>query len=363
MRKLAPLVACAALLLVPASSSAATNFGSRLLNEPSNAGKCTALGPCTLVSFINPIDPDGDPYSGGAPVDGVITKFRVRVFGEGGVATRVTLRVANISRPNPGNDDNAVATAAGIGPTVDVPAAPGPDTPIREFPARLSVAKGQHLGLDGPPNLWATYNNSGDKFSYVFAPPLQQGQGARGSNDNAGELLVAATVEPDSDKDGFGDETQDKCPTEGNGGATCVGADRKKPSLSRLRFSRSSFPAQRTGPSLLARTFGARISFRLSETATTTFRVQRARTGRRIRGRCRAATRRNKLLSRRRCRRYVRVRGSFKHTDGAGANSLRFTGRVGGRRLRPGRYRLVASSTDLAGNKSAAKTKRFRIIR
>ncbi len=176
---------------------------------------------------------------------------------------------------------------------------------------------------------------------------------------------MAATVEPDSDKDGFGDETQDRCPTEGNGGAACSTADRRKPALSRLRFSRSSFPAQPTGPSLLAqqRTFGARILFRLSETATTTFRVQRARTGRRIRGRCRRATRRNKLLSRRRCRRYVRVRGSFKHTDGAGANSLRFTGRVGGRRLRPGRYRLVARATDLAGNKSAAKTKRFRIRR
>jgi hypothetical protein len=315
------------------------------------------------VSFTHPIDPDGDPYSGGSPVDGVITKFRVRVFGEGSVATRVTLRLANISRPNPGNEDNAVATAAGIGPTVDVPAAPGPDTPIREFPARLSVAKGQHLGLDGPPNLWASVNNNSDAYTYVFAPPLQQGQGARGSNDTAGELLVAATVEPDSDKDGFGDETQDKCATQGNGGAACSAADRKKPSLTRLRFSPSSFRARRTGPSLLAQTAGARILFRLSETATTTFRVQRASTGRRIRGRCRAATRRNKLLSRRRCTRYVRVRGSFKHTDGAGANSLRFTGRVGGRRLRVGRYRLTARATDPAGNKSAVKTKRFRIKR
>ncbi len=363
MRKLAPFVACAALLLVPASSSAATNFGSRLTNEPSNAGECGSLGPCSFVSFIHPSDPDGDPYSGGSPVDGVITKFRVRVFGAGGVATRVTLRVANISRPNPGNDDNAVATPTGTGPTVDVPAPPGVDTPIREFTARLSVAKGQHLGLDGPPNLWATYNNSGDKFSYVFAPPLVAGQGARGSTSATGELLVAATVEPDSDKDGFGDETQDKCPTQGNAGAACTAADRKKPSLTRLRFSRSSFRARRTGPSLLSQTSGTRIRFSLSETATTTFRVQRARTGRRIRGRCRAATRRNKQLSRRRCTRYVRVRGSFKHTDGAGANSLTFTGRVGGRRLRVGRYRLVARAVDAAGNKSAVKTKRFRIRR
>ena len=45
-------------------------------------------GPCTLVSFIHPIDPNGDPYSGGAPVGGVITKFRIRAFGEGGTAAR-----------------------------------------------------------------------------------------------------------------------------------------------------------------------------------------------------------------------------------------------------------------------------------
>ena len=102
--------------------------------------------PCTIVSFIHPSDPNGDPYSGGSPVDGVITKFRIRVFGEGGVATRVTFRVANIRLTNPRNDDNALATAAGTGPTVDVPApAPATRRCASSRPA-LSVAKGQHLG-------------------------------------------------------------------------------------------------------------------------------------------------------------------------------------------------------------------------
>lgn len=364
MRKLAPLAAFAALLLVPASSYAATNFGSRLNHDPANSGECTGFPTgCTIVSFIHPSDPNGDPYAGGSPVDGVITKFRTRVFGEGNTPATVTFRVADIRLTNPPDNDNALATAAGTGPTVVVQPGDGVgDTPIREFPGRVSVKKGQHLALDGT-NVWATYNSSGDKFSYLFAPPLVQGQGPRGSTSSTGELLVAATVEPDSDKDGFGDETQDKCPTEGNGGAACSSPDTKKPVVSRLSLAPASFPAAKSGPSLIGRTFGTRISYRLSETAAVTFRVQRQRTGRRIRGRCRAATRRNKARSRRRCKRYTNVRGSFKHTGGAGANSVRFTGRVGGKRLKVGRYRLVAVAADSAGNRSKTTRKAFRIKR
>jgi hypothetical protein len=363
MKKLALFAACAALLLVPASSHAATNFGSRLNHDPANSGECSGFpNPCTIVSFIHPSDPNGDPYSGGAPVSGVITKFRIRGFGIGStdpVDTKVTFRLARFVQATSGSD-NAVATAAGTGPTVTVKAFPGnPETPVQEFSGRLSVNKGDHLAIDGT-NIAATVNDSGDKFSYVFTPPLVQGQGPRGSNSSTGELLVAATVEPDSDKDGFGDETQDKCLTQPNGGAAC---DNTPAIFSRLKLNPSSFRALGSGPSLVGRTSGTTLSYRLSETATTTFTVQRVRKGRRIRGRCRRATRRNKLLSRRKCKLYKGVRGSFTHTGNAGANSIRFTGRVGGKRLKVGSYRLVAVTVDPAGNKSATKRRGFRIKR
>jgi hypothetical protein len=367
MKKLAPLVACAVVLLVPATSHAATNFGSRLNHDPANSGECQSFPqPCTIVSFIHPSDPNGDPYSGGAPVSGVITKFRIRGFGIGPtdpVDTKVTFRVAHFVQATSGSN-NAVATAAGTGPTVTVKAPPASatDVPIQEFPGRVSVSKGDHLAIDGT-NIAATVNNSGQKFSYLFTPPLVQGQGPRGSTDNTGELLVAATIEPDSDHDGFGDETQDKCPTEANGGAACSTPDRKAALLSVLRFRPPSFFSAPAGPSVLLRTFGSTISYRLSETATTTFTVQRVLTGRRIRGRCRSATKRNKLVSRRKCKLYKRVRGSFKHTGGAGANSIRFTGRVGGKRLKAGSYRLVAATVDPAGNRSKTVRTGFRIKR
>src|SRR3954469_170839 len=367
MKKLVPLAAAAAMLLIPATSNAATNFGSRLNHDPANSGECQSFpNPCTLVSFIHPSDPNGDPYSGGAPVSGVITKFRIRGFGIGStdpVDTKVTFRLAHFVQATSGSD-SAEATAAGTGPTVTVKAPPASasDVSVQEFFGRLSVKKGDHLAIDGT-NIAATFNNSGQKFTYVFPPPLVEGQGPRGSTSTTGELLVAATIEPDSDHDGFGDETQDKCPTEPNGGAVSASPDRKKPVLSRLGLSPSSFPAAPAGPSLVGRTFGSTLSYRLSETATTTFKVQRVSKGRRIRGRCRRATKRNKLLSRRKCKLYKRVRGSFKHTGGAGSNSIRFSGRVGGKRLKVGSYRLVAATKDPAGNRAKTVRKNFRIKR
>jgi hypothetical protein len=47
----------------------------------------------------------------------------------------------------------------------------------------------------------------------------------------------------------------------------------------------------------------------------------------------------------------------------AGARSLAFSGRVKGRTLKPGSYRLRVRATDAGGNRSAARTVRFRVVR
>jgi uncharacterized delta-60 repeat protein len=103
------------------------------------------------------------------------------------------------------------------------------------------------------------------------------------------------------------------------------------------------------------------VTYRLSEPATVTWRVRRARPGRRVRGRCVKPRRTNR--ARRKCRRYVRVRGSFTTAGAQGVNRFRFTGRLRNRKLRPGRYRLVAVATDSTGLKSAPKRAGFRIVR
>jgi hypothetical protein len=112
-----------------------------------------------------------------------------------------------------------------------------------------------------------------------------------------------------------------------------------------LELNPKAFRAEVTGPSAEpARPRGTRVTFTLSKAASVTFDVGRSAPGRRSGGRCVRPTARNS--GRRRCRRQVKV-GSFKVAGKAGPNAFRFTGRVDGRSLRPGRHRLTA--TPIAG--------------
>jgi hypothetical protein len=66
---------------------------------------------------------------------------------------------------------------------------------------------------------------------------------------------------------------------------------------------------------------------------------------------------------RRRGARRARLAGSFTHSGHAGANAFRFTGRLRNRRLRPGRYTLVATATDRDGNTSKPVAARFTVVK
>jgi hypothetical protein len=134
--------------------------------------------------------------------------------------------------------------------------------------------------------------------------------------------------------------------------------DTRKPSLASLSFSPKAFQAARSGSAITAKV-GGKLSYQLSEAATTTFKVERAAKGRKKGRHCVRPTRRNR--TKKRCARYVKVRGSFKHLGKAGANAFTFRGRVGGRKLKPGRYRLSGAATDTAGNKSPTVRTTFRI--
>jgi hypothetical protein len=46
-----------------------------------------------------------------------------------------------------------------------------------------------------------------------------------------------------------------------------------------------------------------------------------------------------------------------------GANRVRFSGRLGGHKLAPGSYRLIARAVDAAGNRSKAVSAAFRVAR
>lgn len=123
------------------------------------------------------------------------------------------------------------------------------------------------------------------------------------------------------------------------------------PVLGALRMRPSTFRAVRAATT---------ISYTLSEAARTAFRVDRMRPGVRRGGRCVPPPLRVSSAARR-CVRYVRLAGSFSHRGAAGANRLGYRGRLRGRTLRPGPYRLTAVAVDGAGGRSLARRTRFRI--
>jgi hypothetical protein len=139
--------------------------------------------------------------------------------------------------------------------------------------------------------------------------------------------------------------------------------------VSRLSVVPSVFPAAPSGPPALTargrrRKYGAKVSYTLNQAATVRFTVRQAQPGRRTgtgrRARCVAPTQRNRRA--RRCTRIVTLRGSFTRSGRTGSNKFRFTGRLAGRKLKPGKYTLVA--TPRAGGRTGRSvSKSFRIIK
>jgi hypothetical protein len=144
----------------------------------------------------------------------------------------------------------------------------------------------------------------------------------------------------------------------GGGGGPPGGGPAQAPELSALVIRPSAFQAAPRGGSIARR--GTSVRYVLTAAATVRLKVDKLVNGRRRAGKCvppRRAPRGRK------CLRPVPMRGSFRHTGKAGANSFAFTGRLGGRALRPGRYRLTATPVGADGTAGVSKRAGFRVLR
>jgi DNA-binding beta-propeller fold protein YncE len=121
------------------------------------------------------------------------------------------------------------------------------------------------------------------------------------------------------------------------------------PAISAFRFAPARF---RVGAKR-----GTHIRFTLSERSSVQIAIERIRPGRRVGKRCKAP--RPKLDRHRVCRRLLPAGGLEFDDRPAGANDIRFSGRVGRRLLRAGFYRATIVATDAAGNRSAPRHARF----
>jgi hypothetical protein len=250
-----------------------------------------------------------------------------------------------------------------------------PKNGVLTTPSRVPVKAGQRIG-----DYWASPSNvtchSADTNGAVLFTlgDIGPGQSFTFNQDTGDTFPLSAQLEPDADHDGFGDETQDACPTDaGTQGACPAGpslspssVDKTKPTLGSFSFSASVFKAAPSGASISAKKkssvpVGTKVSFSLSEASSVKFTVQRKTKGRKVNGKCKTRTHKNR--KKKSCTLYKTVRGSFTVSGKAGKNTFKFTGRMGGKALKPGSYRLTGTASDPSKNTSVPKRKGFKIVK
>jgi hypothetical protein len=187
-------------LVGASSASAATEFGSA----------CSATGTFT-GGEISLTHGTTSPLPAAAPSSGVITEWKVNVgtfaFEEPEELARVGQNLYEqlyVLKPVDSRHVSVVSKSeserASIGTT-------------SSFLTRIPVQQGDLLGLAGPRTLFCATEDTGDSTTDFRSIP---GVGATIETSEEPfkgfQVPVVAKIEPDVDGDGFGDETQDKCP-------------------------------------------------------------------------------------------------------------------------------------------------------
>jgi len=243
---------------------------------------------------------------------------------------------------------------------------------VRSFGVQIPVRPGDRIGLSSE-NVQLAFETFDltDRIGF-FEPDPPQGttKATDGEPFEEFKLDVAATLQSDPDAPSGGStppggSTSTPSPPAGPPSGSLLAAALPSPVMTRLRIAPSAFAAARSGGSVTRRRkTGTGVSYGLTSRAAVRFTVRRSRAGRRkgsgSAARCVPTTRANRKAAK--CTRTVTLAGGFNQTAKRGANAFRFTGRLGGQRLKRGAYTLVA--TPRLGNKSGRPvTRRFRITR
>lgn len=171
---------------------------------------CTTGPFCTHTTLTAPPD-----RVLAAPFDGVLVRWSVRV--QNGAAMKfATLRVLRLV--------TAPSTFLGVRSSDALLLPVGGDVTATSA-TRVPIAAGERIGLDLPQSVgvYSADLGAAPVSKDGWDPLLANGE-TRASSGIAGggaEVQVQAILEPDADRDGFGDETQDLCPTDASTQGLC----------------------------------------------------------------------------------------------------------------------------------------------
>ena len=226
-----------AALVLPSAAGAAETIGTRLdlpvtnnITDMDGTGERFAHHPSLESSYFAP---------GGLTADapGVVTRFRMKFMG---TTNSPEFRLRVLSR----SDVNTLTA----GPASQVVDAVPDSTP--EYPVRVPINTGQEIGIDLMPfpvffvsaAFFYTDGSGGIRSQRGTGgvgplPPDTEGDYALVSN---AVILANADIEPDADKDGYGDETQDLCSSDASTQGACPAKKKKKKCKKRKKRKNAS---------------------------------------------------------------------------------------------------------------------------
>lgn len=287
-----------------------------------------------------------------APFDGVVVRWRVLTRNTSDYGIRVV-------GPTTGSSFKVLGSSA----TEHVAFAPSPTIGgITTFQTRLPIPAGGYVGL-------ATASMSQPES--VFPSPtstlakLHDGSDGTVYNEpgtiSTQELAYDADIEPDADHDGFGDVTQDSCPSAASvqqgacppplvtndEGAPGIAGFKAAPKVFRVK-SRGAVVSKKLAPA------GTKLKLTLSKAATVAFSIEE-------KALCKSAK------GSKQCPPTFRTLHTFKRRLPLGQSTVPYSGRYrkGGkiRTLGPASFRVTAVPTDATGLTGPLKRTSFTVVK
>jgi hypothetical protein len=194
MRWLARLAVAFTLTAIPLASAT----GATAATEAGN--KCNADFFSVGNTIVQTSRAAGSALPIAAPVNGVVTKWRLT-----STAPEAFAQTLKVLRPTASTKTFQVAGESNVAGIV---------TGTNSFDARLPVQAGDKFGLYGTAGalFCGGLGTADDKVGFFAGNPTVGSPMAVESEVENAQIPVSVTIEPDADNDGFGDETQDRCP-------------------------------------------------------------------------------------------------------------------------------------------------------
>ena len=177
---------------------AAPTYAATTVGQSAASSSCTSGAGQLMASTTT-------PPSYVIPSDGVITSFTAASVGSSGSTVLLILK------PVSGFTYNVVAKSP-----------PGAFTStLQTFPTRVPAQSGELIGNYGTVCTLSTDDNSDVFRTFTGSEPATDADQDFPGSANTFRIDLSAQLEPDADHDGFGDETQDQCPTDASTQGPC----------------------------------------------------------------------------------------------------------------------------------------------